>query len=84
MALRELHDGAGGGEQRRRLIVAAVEAAEDPVELGDADGYAEAGVGFVFGELALEVGLAQAGDEGEPGGGFVVVGDVLLDDAAVG
>ena len=28
--------------------------------------------------------LAQAGDEGEPGGGFVVVGDVLLDDAAGG
>ena len=28
--------------------------------------------------------LAQAGDEREPGGGFVVVGDVLFDDAAVG
>ena len=77
-------DGAGGGEQRRRLVEAAVEAAEDPVEFGDAEGDAEAGVGVVLGELALEVGLAQAGDEGEPAGGLVVVGDVLLDDAAGG
>jgi hypothetical protein len=72
------------GEQRRRLIEAAVEAAEDPVEFGDAEGGADAGVGLVFGELAFEAGLAQAGDEGEPGGGLVVVGDVLFDDAAVG
>jgi hypothetical protein len=78
-------DGGGGaaeGEQRRGLVEAAVEAAEDPVEFGDAEGYAEAWVGFVFCELALKVGLAEASDEGEPGGGFVVVGDVLLDDAA--
>jgi len=64
------------------LVEAAVESAEDPVEFGDAEGYAEAWVGFVFGELGLEVGLAQACNEGEPGGGFVVVGEVLLDDAA--
>ena len=41
-------DGAGGGEQRRRLVEAAVEAAEDPVESGDADGDAEAGCGVRF------------------------------------
>ena len=84
VGLRELDDGAGGGEERRRLVEAAVEAAEDPVEFGNADGSAEARVGLVFGELSLKVRLAQAGDEGEPGGGFVVVGDVLFDDAAGG
>ena len=64
-------DGGGGtaeGEQRWRLVEATVEAAEDPVESGEAQGYAEAWVGFVFGELALKVGLAEASDEGEPGG----------------
>ena len=74
--------GPDGGEQRRGLIEAAVEGAEDPVEAGDAEGGAEAGGGGVFGELPLEVRRAQAGDEGEPGGGFEVVGDEVLDDAA--
>ena len=81
--LRVLDERAGGGKQRRGLVEAAVEAAEDPVEFGDADGCAEAGVGLVLGEHALEVGLAETGDQGEPGGGFVVVGDVLFDDSAV-
>ncbi len=80
----ELHDWARCGEKRWRLVVAAVEGAEDPVQFGDADGYTETRVGCVFAELALKVGLAQAGDEGEPGGRFEVVGDVLLDDAAAG
>ena len=84
LACGELHDGAGGGEQRRGLVEAAVEAAEDPVEFGDLDGCAEARGGYVFGDLRLEVGLADAEDEGEPGGGFEVVVDVLLDDAAGG
>ena len=43
VGLGELHDGAGGGEERWGLIEAAVEAAEDPVEFGDADGGADAG-----------------------------------------
>ncbi len=57
LACANCDDGASGGEQRRRLVEAAVEAAEDPVELRDADGGAEAGGGLVLGELALEVGL---------------------------
>ena len=85
VGLANCDDGAGGGEQRRGLVEAAVEAAEDPVEFGDADGYADARGRCTFSvNCALEVGLAQAGDEGEPGGGFEVVGDVLLDDAAGG
>ncbi len=75
--------GAAEGEQRRRLIEASVEAAEDPVEFGNAEGRADAWVDLVFGELALEVSEAQAADESEPGGGLVVVGDILFDDAAV-
>jgi hypothetical protein len=82
VGLRELHDGAGGGEEGRGLVEAAVEATEDPVQFGDEDGGADAGGGYVFGDGCLEVRLAEAGDEGEPGGGFEVVGEILLDDAA--
>ena len=32
----------------------------------------------------MEVGLAQSGDEREPGSGFVVIGEILLDEAAGG
>ena len=62
----EGEDRAGGGEERRRLVEVAVEGAEDPVETGNAQGRAEAGIGVVLGELALKAGLTQASDEGEP------------------
>src|ERR1700733_12806700 len=76
--------GAGGGNQRRRLVIAAVESAEAPVEPGDEQGDADAGSGGVFDELAFEAGLAETGGEGEPRGGFEVVGKIFFDDAAVG
>ncbi len=64
VGLGELHDGAGGGEEWRGLVEVPVEAAKDPVEFRDLDGCADARGGYVFGDLGLEVGLAQAEDEG--------------------
>src|SRR5207248_1491097 len=84
VGLGELDDGTSGGEQRRGLVEAAIEAAKDPVEFGDLDGGTKARGGHVFRDLRLEVGLAHAQDKGEPGGGFEVVIDVLLDDSARG
>ncbi len=80
----EGEDGAGGGEERRGLVEAAVEGAEAPVEFGDAEGSAETGGGVIFGEVSFEAGLAEAGGEGEPGSGFVGVGEVFFDDGAGG
>ena len=62
----EGEDRAGGGDERRGLVEASIEGAEDPVEVGNAQGRAEAGVGVVLGKLALKSGLAETGDEREP------------------
>ena len=68
----------GDAGERRRLVEVAVEAAEDPVEFGNLHGDADAGIDGVLGDGAGEVGLALAGGEREPGGGFVVVLDDTL------
>src|ERR1039458_290272 len=47
VAVGEGEDRAGGGNERRRLIEAAIKAAEDPVEFGDAEGGADAGSGDI-------------------------------------
>ena len=50
----------------RRLVEVAIEGAEDPVEFRDLESDADARIDGVLGDGAGEVGLALAGDEGEP------------------
>ena len=64
------------------MVEASVKGSEDQVEAGNSQGRAEAGIGVVFGELALKSRLTQARDEGEPVGGLVVIGEVLFNHAA--
>src|ERR1035438_6922501 len=73
--LREGESGAGDAGERRRLVEVAVEAAQDPAEFGNLHGRADARIDGVLGDSGLEVGLALAADEREPGGGVVVVLD---------
>src|SRR5690348_1118389 len=57
---------AGECLQGRRLIKVAVKAPEDPVELGNSQGRADAGAGYIFDHTPGKVGLPEAGIQVEP------------------
>jgi len=60
----EVEERAGDAGDGWRLVEVSVEGTEDPVEFGDGEGEADAGVEGVFGDGSGEVGLAKAADEG--------------------
>ena len=84
VGVRVIHHGAGCGEQWRGLIVASVEGAKYPVQLRYLDCDASSRIGVVLRNAGREIRLAQAGNQGQPGCGFVVVGDVFLNKSPSG
>src|ERR1700690_2540284 len=64
---------AGCSKQRRRLVKITVECAEDPIQMGDLDGDANARIRGILDDLRLgadagrvEVRLAESGDDRQP------------------
>ena len=58
---------SGDGVQRRSLIIVGISGAQDPIELGNLDGGADAGIGGVLADLAGKVCIAQATAQRKPG-----------------
>ena len=67
LAIHEVHDGAGGGQQRRRLIKLSVERPEYPIEARHARSYAKPRIRRVFHHVSGKMCLANACIQGQPG-----------------
>lgn len=65
-----LQERTGNGQQRRRLVEMSVKSAENPVQLRNPQGSADARAGGILDHAAGEVCLAEAGIQVEPGCGL--------------
>ena len=76
--------GRGDGLDRRGLEEVAVETAENPVETGNFDGGADAGIDGGFVESGVVDGEALAAEQGDVAAEAQVVGEVELDERCAG
>src|SRR6516164_2160598 len=78
----KLQQRAGRRKERRRLIEVSVEAANDPVELWKACGYARIRARGIFDNCAGKMCLAKAGVQGQPRCRFDLIFKISRTEAA--
>ena len=76
--------GAGDGQDGRGLEEVAVEAAQNPVQAGNFDGCADAGIDGRLVEPGAVDGEALAAEQGDVAAQAQMVGEVELDQPGVG